>query len=60
MGEGLEQPADGRRVFIPVRESDCSGTRPSWYPFQINVCDDDDPDPLPLQPRNLTIPDPEG
>ena len=26
-------------LAIPDRESDCSGTRPAWYPFQANVCD---------------------
>ena len=26
---------------IPPRTSDCSGERPAWYPFQVNVCDVD-------------------
>lgn len=31
--------AAGVGLRIPERESDCSGVRPSWYPFQVNVCD---------------------
>lgn len=54
-----QEPADrGVGLEIPDRESDCTGKRPSWYPFQINVCDDDaeDFDPLPTE-RHRTIPD---
>lgn len=29
----------GIGLAIPVREADCSGVRPAWYPFQVNVCD---------------------
>jgi hypothetical protein len=29
----------GIGLEIPEREADCTGARPSWYPFQINVCD---------------------
>lgn len=45
---------------IPPRRSDCTGARPSWYPFQKNVCDEaeDAPDPLPFAGRQLTIPPP--
>lgn len=47
----------GIGLEIPPREADCSGVRPSWYPFQVNVCDcDDDPDPEPYTGRQLTIP----
>jgi hypothetical protein len=48
----------GVGLVIPPRRSDCSGVRPSWYPFQMNVCDVDAPDPLPLTGRQLTIPPP--
>jgi hypothetical protein len=45
-------------IPIPPRRSDCSGVRPSWFPFQINVCDEyeDDPDfGIELGPRHMTI-----
>lgn len=29
----------GIGLVIPERRSDCSGIRPAWYPFQMNVCD---------------------
>lgn len=48
----------GAGVRIPKREADCSGVRPSWYPFQINVCDQDAPEPLPFTDRHLQIPPP--
>ena len=47
----------GAGIDIPERQADCSGERPSWYPFQINVCDcDDAPDPEPYSGRQLTLP----
>lgn len=47
----------GIGLAIPPREADCSGQRPSWYPFQINVCDcDDAPDPEPLSERQMHVP----
>jgi len=49
----------GVGLEIPPREADCSGRRPSWFPFQVNVCDcDDDPDPTPLSERAMRIPPP--
>ena len=42
------------QVF-PPRESDCTGLHPSWRPFQLNVCDDDPPDPPALTARQRTI-----
>jgi hypothetical protein len=33
------QTAAGIGLEFPVRESDCSGHRPAWYPFSVNVCD---------------------
>jgi hypothetical protein len=57
----VQAPADaGVGLEIPEREADCSGVRPSWYPFQINVCDVDAPDPAPLSGRQLHIPPPPG
>ena len=47
----------GVGLEIPERRSDCSGERPSWFPFANNVCDcDDAPDPEPLEGRQLTVP----
>lgn len=47
----------GVGIEIPPRQADCSGVRPSWYPFQINVCDcDDAPDPEPYSGRDLSLP----
>lgn len=46
---------EGIGLDIPERKSDCSGRRPSWYPFQINVCDEDAPDPVPLTDRHLSV-----
>jgi len=47
----------GIGLDIPERQADCSGVRPSWYPFQVNVCDCDDlPDPEPYTGRQLTVP----
>lgn len=50
--------SEGIGLKIPERDADCSGWRPSWYPFQVNVCDVDDPDidPLPTE-RHRTLPD---
>jgi hypothetical protein len=33
----------GVGLHIKPRRSDCSGVRPSWYPFAFNVCDCDGP-----------------
>lgn len=49
----------GIGLQIPPRCSDCSCERPSWFPFQVNVCDcDDAPDPDPYSERQLRIPPP--
>ena len=49
----------GIGLEIPERKADCSGVRPSWFPFQVNVCDcDDAPDPEPLTGRQLRVPPP--
>jgi hypothetical protein len=50
--------SDGVGVTFPPRQADCSGVRPSWYPFQMNVCDEDAPDPVPFTPRHMRIPPP--
>jgi hypothetical protein len=49
---------DGIGLVLPVRESDCTGRHPAWYPFQIQVdaCDFDAPSPEPLEGRQLTVP----
>lgn len=46
---------------IPDRKADCTGARPSWFPFQVNVCDwaEDAPESPPLTGRQLTIPAPQ-
>jgi hypothetical protein len=47
--------AAGIGLVIPPREADCTGLRPSWYPFQINVCDwEFDPVDPPLTRRQMT------
>lgn len=50
-------PVDaGVGLEIPEREGDCSGVRPSWYPFVYNVCDwEFDPVDPPLTSRHTTI-----
>ncbi len=50
----------GVGLTIPERKSDCSGVRPSWFPFAVNVCDwaEDQPDPAPLSARHLHVPPP--
>lgn len=49
------QSAAGVGLTIPDRKSDCSGTRPAWYPFQVNVCDAEfDPADPDLTPRQMT------
>lgn len=49
----------GIGLAIAPREADCSGVRPSWFAFQVNVCDcDDDLDPEPYAGRQLTVPPP--
>lgn len=65
MAKRIQAPADeGAGIAFPRRLSDCTGKRPSWYPFQINVCDQDEPDidPLPTDrhrelPPAPTLPD---
>jgi hypothetical protein len=49
-------PCDaGVGLRIPERQSDCSGIRPSWYPFVYNVCDwEFDPVDPPLTWRQTT------
>lgn len=50
----------GVGLRIPPRMSDCSGARPSWYPFQMNVCDAElDPEDRDLTGRERTT-DPAG
>jgi hypothetical protein len=59
MGSRVQAPAsEGVGYHFPERKSDCSGGRPSWFPFQIAVCDVDEeaPDPLPTE-RHRRIPD---
>jgi hypothetical protein len=47
----------GVGLYIPPRQADCSGVRPSWFPFQVNVCDcDDAPDPEPWTARHYQLP----
>lgn len=53
---GVVPKSAGIGLDIPERKSDCSGVRPSWYPFQANVCDEDAPDPEPLTERQKRIP----
>lgn len=47
----------GVGLAIPERKSDCSGVRPSWFSFAVNVCDEaeDAPDPAPLTSRHLRL-----
>jgi hypothetical protein len=45
----------GVGLVLPVRSSDCTGERPSWHPFQVNVCDDDAADPVALTSRERSI-----
>jgi hypothetical protein len=53
----VQAPADqGIGLCIPPRESDCSGVRPSWYPFVFNVCDCDGPSPMPWTERMMRVP----
>lgn len=51
------QSSQGIGLKIPERKSDCTGQRPSWHPFVFNVCDDDEPDPVPFTARHLSVPD---
>lgn len=38
----VQAPAGmGAGFWIPPRTADCSGERPGWFPFQVNVCDVD-------------------
>jgi hypothetical protein len=54
---GQASRTEGVGMEFPEREADCTGQRPAWYPFQINVCDDDAPDPVPLTAREMSIGD---
>lgn len=57
----VSAPADeGVGLIFPERESDYTGTRPSWYPFQIECvgAEDDDADPEALTSRERELPDP--
>lgn len=56
--ESPVQSAEGVGLYIPPRQSDCTGLHPSWRPIVLNVCDQDDPDPLPLSGRQLEVPAP--
>lgn len=49
------QSAQEVALRAPARLSDCTGRYPSWRPFQINVCDNDAPDPPALTARQRTI-----
>jgi hypothetical protein len=44
-------------IKFPVRKSDATGQRPSWFPFGFNsrADDNDAADPIPLTPREKTI-----
>lgn len=56
MGDRVSALAtEGVGMTFPERRSDPSGKRPSWYPFQVNVGDEDAPDPIPLTPRQKSI-----
>lgn len=62
-----DQPADARvasaggpehrgiGLVLPVRMSDCSGARPSWWPFENNVCNVDAAEPVALTARERSI-----
>ena len=44
-------------IKFPERESDATGKRPAWFPFQINSAADDNDaaDPIPLTDREKSI-----
>ena len=49
------QSRQGIGLRFPPRTSDCTGLRPAWYPFQMNVCDwEFDPFDMDLTPRMMT------
>ena len=51
----------GAGYDLPERDSDCTGTRPAWYPFQIEVeaCNEDEaPLEFPENARGTAIPTP--
>lgn len=55
----VSAPRDaGVGLVFPERDSDCSGVRPAWFSFQVQVdaCDGDAADPVPLTPREMRIP----
>lgn len=51
--------SEGVGMVFPVRDSDCSGVRPGWFPFQIQVdaCENDGPDPVDMTARERSIGD---
>lgn len=54
----MDSPVQSARTVgleLPVRMSDCTGLRPSWWPFVVNTCDQDTPDPEPLTARMLEV-----
>ena len=55
--ESTVQSSRGVGLRLPLREADCSGVRPSWSPFAVNVCDEaeDWPDPVPFVGRQLRV-----
>jgi len=58
MGNRVSASAsEGIGLSIPERRSDCTGQHPSWYPFQnqVDACEGDAPDPVPLTARHLSI-----
>jgi len=62
MGNRVQAPrTEGVGLAVPPRKADCTGRRPSTYPWQIQVdaCDHDGPDPVPLTARERSIGDPQ-
>jgi hypothetical protein len=51
--------SDSVGLCFPPKSSDCSGVRPEWFPFQIQVdaCENDGPDPVELTARERSIGD---
>lgn len=50
----------GAGYSLPEFESDVTGTRPAWYPFQIQVAAEEVDEPVeefPENARELAIPD---
>ena len=58
MGDRVSAPRnEGIGLTIPERKADCTGRRPEWFPFQIQVdaCEGDAPDPVPITAREQSI-----